>query len=58
MQYKYNLEYGDSESITLSRAIEYYKKFVEEKLKGGAKSPYLADLQNIEKLDEKLSQLK
>ena len=54
MQYKYNLEYDDSESVTLSRAIKHYKKFVEEKLKDEIKSPYLADLQNVKRLESKL----
>ena len=58
MQYIHTLKYGDSESITLNRAIEHYKKFVEEKLKDGVKNPYWADLKNIEKLEEKLVKLK
>lgn len=54
MQYIHKLEYGDSESITLNRAIEHYKKFVEEELKDGVKCPYWADLKNIERLEQKL----
>ena len=55
MQYIHNLEYGDNESITLSRAIEHYKKFLEEELKDGAKCPFWADLQSIKVLERKLS---